>query len=165
MSLRDRVKSEAANGGFRRHPIGTFDATVDSINEKEHEGRTLWEVHIVSGSGKAKVTIWKNTLAEIRNADDEEKYIKSMGRLCRLYTDLGLPEPDGQTDEELENNIYGRLGELLGRACTLVVQADKRNQGEVICFLNAPKGGSTAVTASAASAFDGQPLPAGQIPF
>lgn len=166
MSLRDRVKTEAANGGYRRHPIGNFDATVTSVSEKEHEGRTLWEVHVESNSGKAKTTIWKNTLAEIRNQDDEEKWVKSMARLCRLYTDLGLAEPDGQTDEELENQIYGRLGELIGRACTLVVQKDRKNPDDVICFINAPKGGAAQVSAPPASAFGGQALPSvDDIPF
>jgi hypothetical protein len=121
-------------------------------------------LHVESNSGKARVTIWKNSLLEIANAKDEEKYIKSMGRLCRLYTDLGLAEPDGQTDEELENNIYGRLGEMIGKDCTLVVQSDKQDKTKVVSFINAPKGGATN-SPQPNSAFEGHTLPAGDIPF
>lgn len=173
MGLMDRIKQEAKEGGFKRHPIGTFAATVESVSEKEWDGRIIYEVHVVTDQGKAKVGIWKNTVAELDEAAKrmgsrekaEDGYVKAMGRLCRLYTDLGLAEPHGADEVEMEDNAYGRLGELVDRPCTIVVQEDKKKKGEVIVFINAPQGAQVATGSEPQTAFTAPPPSLDQIPF
>lgn len=161
MSLADRAKAAANETGFQRHPVGVYAAVVTEVKEREHEGQLLYEVHVETNAGKAKVTLWKTTVDDVENgyggkldrAKAEERYVRSIGRILRLYRDLGLEEPAGNSEVELEAECYMRLGELQGRACEIVVQPSKNpaKPGDVVVYINAPKPGA----AAPATAFGG----------
>lgn len=155
MSIRDRIKKEAESGGWRPHPIGSFAGVIEKIDEKEHDGKVLWEISVRTEKGIAKATVWKTTSADIdgelmkfskTRAEAEDKYVKAMGRLCRLFTDVGLEAPDGESEEELENNAYERMGELIDRPCKVVVQANPAKPDSPRVYINAPERGQKSVT-------------------
>jgi hypothetical protein len=176
-SLRDRIKNEAASGGgFRPHPPGTYPGTIVDITQREYQGQQLFEFKVKTDAGTAKTTIWKTTLDDIETlyggraksrAEAEERYVKTMGRLCRMYRDLGLDEPDAQTTEEIEGQAWERLGEMLDRDCTIVVKANPAKPENPTVFINAPRGGARVTTSGpAASAFDeAPPISDSEIPF
>lgn len=179
MSLVNRIRKEIAETtGFREHPVGTFAGVIESVNQKEHEGRILWEIHLRTEKGKPKVTIWKNMASEIDalaskfgdRGKAEERYVKHMARVCRLYADLGLQPVTGESEVDMEDQAYGRLGEMIGKSCTVVVQPDRQDPNKRAIFINAPRGGATVSTSSdldlPTSAFEGQKLPTlEEIPF
>lgn len=173
MSLMDRIKDESQKGGWRPHPIGTFPGKIEEITEKDHEGRSLYEVLITTPEGRAKTTVWVNSAAALDQTDNDqvEKYVKGMARMLRVYRDLGLKEPDGKDETELEKAVYGRLGEWIDRDCQIVVKANKNDANNPIVFINAPQGAKK-VTANSgtytppASAFDNVPaIHPDSIPF
>lgn len=159
MSLKDRIRQEAESGGFRPHPIGTFPGSViEEVREREHDGQTIYEVCARTSRGIAKMAIWKTVhadiqgrLADLNNGDEaaaEDSYVKTMGRLCRLYSDLGCGDPSTEegieTEDELETAIYENLGMLVGRECTVVVQANPQKPESPRVYINAPTKGQAA---------------------
>lgn len=150
MNLRNRIKQEEAAAGSFRHPIGEFDATVEEVKERTHDGQVIYELHVRSDIGKiAKHSVWKNTFDDsigrfmqmgATREQAEDKYAEALGRLCRLYSDLGLESPDGEDHIAIETACYARLGEMVGRPCKLVVVKDKKKEGEVRVFINAAPG-------------------------
>lgn len=171
MSIKDRIKQEAQEGGFRPHPIGTFPGEVVDVIEREWEGRIIFEIQCRTARGKAKTSIWKTTYDDIdslidgvRNKtreDAEDSYVKTIGRLCRLYKDLGLEEPDGDDHVAIEEDAYGRLGELIGQQCTIVVQENKTKPENPFVYINAPReeaeGAHRRAPAKAAATRGGKP--------
>lgn len=168
MSLVDRIKAEGEKS-FVNHPVGTFDAVVEEIVEREWEGVPIYELMIRSQKGVAKVGIWKTVHADIdgrlsagggSHDEAEQKYVKALGRVIRLYRDLGLPAPHGETETAIEEQVYGRMPEMVGKACKLVVQPDRRDQNRVVCFINsakkAEKGNGASVSSAPPVAASGQ---------
>lgn len=149
MNLRDRIKTEASEGGWKPHPVGTYIGEVEDVTEREVQGRIVYELKVRSQAGTASYTVWRNTFDEIEdraaeswNGDIEkatDAYVKSIGRLLRLYSDLGFTEPDGQDQYELEQAAYDGLSALIGAACELVVQANRDEPQRPKVYLNAPK--------------------------
>lgn len=156
MSLRDRIYKEASEGGFRRHPNGTFPAEVIEVKEKDWEGQALIEIWLETPEGKTKKSIWVCRMKDIdgrllerakNRAEAEEWYCNTLSQVVRLYKDLGLRLPEGNSDEEFENEAWGRLGELTGRKCVVVIEnsrtrKDKSGNPEQNVYVNAPKDGA-----------------------
>jgi hypothetical protein len=174
-NYKDAIKAKQAEiGSGKRLSVGKYPGSViTDVNEKSHEGQTLWEVHVETPDGGGdKMTIWYNTHTAISDHASQERYIGSMARLCRLYTDLGLPEPDGPSHVEIEQAAYERLGELKGRKCTVVVQLRrdaKAKPGETNVYINSPSDTSGASTEAAVvprqTAFSGAAPSIDSIPF
>jgi len=155
MSLRDRVKNESAEGGgYRPHPVGNFAAVITEVREKTtKQGRPYYMVKIKTTEGTANHAIFinraqniQNELANIAGSIEaaEDMYVKGLGRLLRSYRDLGLQEPDGASEFEIEEQAYGRLGEWIGRPCMLnVAQNDKDPQNPWININPAQPGQAT----------------------
>lgn len=182
MSLLDRIRKEAAeNTGFRAHPLGEFPAIVEEVKLREHDGQEIYDIHMRTERGKPKVGIFKNTYADVDgrllqicNGDRsqaEDRYVKAMTRLVRLYLDFGLPAPGGDDYESFEREAYGRLGEIIGRSCTVVVQQDRKypkDPSKQAIFINAPRGERVAPPSGPviSSAFDElNPPPIDNPPF
>jgi hypothetical protein len=170
MSLRDRIKNESQNsgGGFRPHPLGNYPGVVEEVREKTLDSdQVVYDIVVRTAEGIAKVGVFKTTVADVEDgyggkldrAAAEDRYVKSIGRVCRLYRDLGLEEPDGGDELELEAATFARLGELVGRVCEVSVQPNRRKPGDVVVYINAPAGGKgpvvTPTGARAAPTFGG----------
>lgn len=180
MNMRDRIKQEQESGGFRPHPVGTYDAVVEEIKERDWQGALIYDIVLRTSEGTCKVGLWKKSwddmqaevdAGRMKQSEAEESYVKAMGRVCRLYSDLGLEAPDGDTHVDIEEQAYERLGELVGRSCSAVVNAkkEKGKEDERIVFINAPKGAQKAGTGRAPArqtqtAFAGSPS-IDEVPF
>lgn len=154
MSLRDRARQEAEEGGFRPHPLGTFPGSeIIEVKDKpvtvDGEETTVYEIKVKSPKGTGRMTIWKTTIADIdgklmshpdvsTREDAEKKYVEALGRVVRLYRDLGLQEPDAESDEDFENAVYDGMGAFVGQPCTLVVLEGKNEQNPRV-FINADR--------------------------
>jgi len=157
-----RKAADESGSSYRPHPLGEFSAVIESVSQREHNGRVIYEVSARSDKGKAKMSIWETKQKDVtgflleRAGGDEvkakENYVKTMSRYVRLYKDLGLADP---TDED---QVYERLGEFQGKSCHLVVQANTRNELNPIVYINAPKRKAGSVTRPAASRAGGEPM-------
>lgn len=150
MSLRDRIKQEQQTiGSFKAHPTGDFDAVITEVKQKEINGAWLFEVHLKTNVGTTKTSIWYQTaqdingkLMELTNGDRtkaEDIYVKGIARLCYTYKILGLGEIDG-TDQQIEQQVYSRLGEWAGRSCRVAVRENKKDENNPYVYINEPKG-------------------------
>lgn len=162
MSVMDRIKKESA-ARFQHHPIGDFAGTVAKVKLKTVNGSELFEIDVTTAEGTAQAGLWKNTFGQINDAAKKnnktvaemtDAYFQHMGRIYRLYQDLGLTPPDADSEIEFEKQAYGRIGEFVGRPCSVKVQANTRDKtkGPVV-FINPPKDGASAAPVS--SAFEG----------
>jgi len=146
MSLVDRIKQEAETGGYSRHPNGTFPAKIVDIVEKEHEGDTIYEFHIETEHGKVKKSIWRVDEQDIERrfgenisqADAEDRLVKAIGGVLRLYKDLGAQMPDGELLSELADSAYTGLGDLIDRPCQVVIAPNKHDPSKQVIFINRP---------------------------
>lgn len=161
-AVMDRIKKESASQ-FQRHPVGDFPGTVAKVTLKEVNGSPLYEIYVQTEHGLAQAGVWKNLFGQIEGAAKKnnksvaemtDSYFKHMGRIYRMYQDLGVTPPEGNSEVEFENLAYGRLGELVGKACTAKVVANQRDPSKApITYINPPKDGATASPVS--SAFEG----------
>lgn len=144
------VKAEDALGGFNRHPRGKFPGVIQEVKLKTlPSGQPIWEISVQTDEGMGQYSIWgwkPNEVAQAKaqaQAGSPEKLQKvqaGIARTKRLFVDLGLAEPEGWAKGE--NSIVGRLGELVGCACTLVVAEDRsdknKDKNKDRVFINAP---------------------------
>ncbi len=146
-SLLERAKKEATEGGFRLHPEGTFHGMIEDVTKRQLEnGSVVYDVKVRTTEGVAKTGIFETSLEEMESGyggkltreKAEERYVRSIGRMIRLYTDLGFQAPDGATEKEVEAQCYGWLGHLKGLACSVVVKNDPHKAGRQFVFINAP---------------------------
>lgn len=161
-AVMDRIKKESASQ-FQRHPVGEFPGTVAKVTLKEVGGQPLYEIHVQTEYGHTSAGIWKNLFGQIESAAKKnnksvgemtDSYFKHMGRIYRMYQDLGAAPPEGNTEVEFENLAYGQFGNLVGKACTVKVVANQRDASKgPITYINPPKDG--AVAGQVTSAFEG----------
>lgn len=152
---RAKEQSKELGGDYQPHPVGDYSGTVTEVKIGDYEGSTFYRIMLQTNIGKiCSQTIWETTTKDIegklatysQNREEAEgKYVKAMARICRLYTDLGLPEPDGENDEQFEKNCYDNLGKLVGRSCKVVVKANPDRPQNPYVYINAPEGGAKAV--------------------
>lgn len=170
-----RIKEEPMQTGWKPHPVGTFKNSVCvEVKEKEFNGNLLYEIHFKTSAGIAKASIWRRTESDIAvisaktgksMKEAEDMYVGAMQRMMRLYTDLGLSEPDAADLKEFEYQCYGRLGELIGRVADIEVKAGKDAKNPTV-YINAPTGGkikNEAVDTPASS--ESGPMDIESIPF
>ena len=141
-----QAKAEDAGPGFNRHPRGKFQGVIEEVKAKTgKQGQPLWEFMVATAEGQGQYTMWGWKPGEVAqakakassgNVEDLQRVQAAMARHKRLFVDLGLAEPE--TWAKGENSILGRMGELIGRPCTLVVQADNRDATKDRVFINAP---------------------------
>lgn len=147
-----RIRAAAQEGGgFKAHPFGTFEGHVENIEERAHEGATIFEFSLRTDKGVARYGLWKVTEEDIegrlleRAGGDpvkaEDDYVNGIAKTCRLYRDLGLADPSLEpgTSEEIEGRVWDRLGEMLGQPCEVVVKEPMRGTRPVV-WINASKG-------------------------
>lgn len=165
-SLKEKMMGEAnKDSGWVAHPVGTFSGVVEEVKMKEHEGTDIYEIFVRSDKGRAKVAIWRTSHTEIdgklttitgSHEKAEERYVKSMARLIRLYKDLGIDMSSAIESEEdqskIEAILYDHLGNLADKACTIVVKTNANDHRNPTVFINAPttmRQGKAGVTHSA----------------
>jgi len=157
--LDNMVKGASADSGYKQHPCGSFDGKVEEIKQKEIGGRPIWNVSVRTTEGLAQYTIWGFNQSDIAqaevNQDKREKILKSITRTKAIYVDLGLPEPQAWSTGD--QSVLGMMGQLKGRACTVVVQPNKYQPGKFVTFINAPNPGAPDVTTQTAQAAATQP--------
>lgn len=139
------AKAEDAGGGFNRHPRGKFQGVIEDVVSKLQQGQPLWELRIGTDAGTGQFTIWGWRAGEVGQAKAQaaagnvealQRIQAAMARYKRLFVDLGLPEPESWAKGQ--NSIVGRLMELVGCRCTLVVQPDRKDASKDRVFINAP---------------------------
>lgn len=130
-SLWGRVKAEDAKTGYVAHPVGTYNGIVTGIEEKEYEGKAIYEMIIQTDVGIAKHGIWDLDEADYEKVG-EERFLATLARYKKLVVDLGQVEP-GSYEEWLR-----ALGNTVGSSCSIKVVASNKKPGEVIVFVNAP---------------------------
>lgn len=141
-----QAKAEDAGNNFNRHPRGKFQGVIEEIKAKTTpQGQGIWELYVATSEGQGQFTIWGWKPGEVAqakakassgNVEALQQIQAAMARHKRLFVDCGLQEPD--TWAKGDNSILGRMGELIGRPCTLVVQADRRDASKDRVFINAP---------------------------
>lgn len=161
-AVMDRIKKESAQR-FQHHRVGDFPGTIAKVLLKTINGSEMYEITIQTAEGHAQATLWRNLFGQIEGAAKKnnkplaemtDAYFKHMGRIYRLYQDLGLTPPEGNTEVEFENAAYGRLGEFVGKPCTAKVVANQRDPSKgPITYINPPAAGASA--APITSAFEG----------
>lgn len=127
--LWEDVTAAEAGEGFKPHPIGTFKGVITEIEEKSHEGKQIYELHIQTDHGKARFAVWEVDDDDVARIG-VEKARAQLARYKRLVVDLGQPEPRNY-DEWLR-----ALGQTIGATCQLKVVENKKKPGEVIVFIN-----------------------------
>lgn len=140
------ARAADAPTGFTRHPLGDFQGKFEKLLKKNHNDMAIWEFTIVTDVGEAQYPIFGFKPGEAAAAkakakagvdDDLKKIQQKIARTKRLFVDVGLEEPE--TWAQGDNSVLGRLEELIGRECTLVVRPNKKKPGEVMVFVNAPR--------------------------
>lgn len=143
--IASQAKAEDVPVGGGRHPRGKFQGIVEEIVTKTWQGQPMWVLRIGTSEGVGEFTLWgwkpgevaqAKAQAQAGNVEALQRVQASMARHKRLFVDLGLQEPD--TWAKGENSIVGRLMELQGRQCTLVVQPDRQKPDRDRVFINAP---------------------------
>lgn len=145
--LAGQAKAADATTGFARHPRGKWAGVIGDITKKDVRGQALWEIEVATEKGIGVFTVWgfkpgeaaaAKAKAAAGDTKDLERTTKTIARYKRIFTDLGLPEPQGWANGP--DSVIGSLGKLSGKACTLVVQEDRRDANKDAVFLNAPAG-------------------------
>lgn len=143
MNLIDEINDKTKSLG--RHPLGTFDdCVIEDIKEVSVNGRVKYEINVRSKHGLQRVDVFApNAAFEFSQTnrtqeDIKELYVGNMARFRRLYIDLGLAEPTAKDHVELEKVLAARLGEMVGRACKLTVQEDKKDPRYVRAYISKP---------------------------
>jgi len=156
MSFRDRIKgAQNEIGQFKAHPVGDFDGVITEVKRKEAKDRNgnmigyVFEVIVKTNAGTARQSIWYQTMQDIGGkllslaqgdqSKAEDIYVRAIARLCHTYKELGLGDIDG-SDQEIEQAVYGRLGEWVNRPCHLAVRKNERDANNPYIYINAPKG-------------------------
>lgn len=143
--IASEAKADQAQSGFNRHPRGSFQGTVSDIVQKDLSGQPVWEILVQTDAGVGQFTLWGWKPGEVAQAKAQaasgnvealQKVQGAMARHKRLFVDLGLQEPESWAKGP--NSIVGRLGELRGCECTLVVQPDRKKPERDKVFINAP---------------------------
>lgn len=139
------AKAADAPTGPGRHPPGKFPGVVEEIIQKDWQGQPIWNFKIRTDVGVAEYALfgWKagevaaaKAQAQVGNVEALQRVQSTMARHKRLFVDLGLAEPEGWAKGP--NSILARLGELIGCACEVVVQPDRRDATKTRVFINAP---------------------------
>lgn len=140
-----QVKAEDSGAGFNHHPRGKFQGIIEEVVSKAWQGQQMWVLRVGTSEGVAESTLWGWKPGEVAaakakaasgNVEDLQRVQATMARHKRLFVDVGLPEPE--TWAKGDNSIVGRIPELQGKRCTVVVQADKKNPTRDRVFINAP---------------------------
>lgn len=145
MDINQLAMGAAPNDGFKQHPCGEFNAIVKSITQKMVVDRRVWELELETSAGTCSYTIWDFNQSDIQRLYSDpsfkDKVINAIGRVKRLFVDLGCASVDDVTKIPWDTghiNCVAMLPTLKGKRCTAVVMESSRKAGQRVVFINAP---------------------------
>lgn len=145
-------------GTFTPHPLGGFNGVIESIVKKKvkldnrPDECPIYEVVAKTAYGTAQYTIWGYTQHDVsqimQGGQARELFDKTMGRLKRLFVDLGVWTEDlinqspvlwhGDRSPAVLNDMH----QLQGKRCWVAVLDSLTHPGDPkkrTVFLNAPR--------------------------
>jgi hypothetical protein len=150
----------AEPGTFTPHPLGEFPGKVVNVSGrkvKTHDRGEVpvYEIEAQTSHGMARYSIWGYVQADVaeimQGGKAREQFNKTIGRVKRLYVDLGVWSGDDALGTVLwageGRSILGDMSRLVGKDCWVVCrpsQKDPNDAGKRVVFLNAPRPGQSA---------------------
>lgn len=164
MNLDDLARGQgAAEGGFQRHPVGDYNGQVENIKQREVKGTPVWDINITTEAGIARHQIWGFSQADLQEAgrsqDAQDKAIRKIGYIKKLYVDLGVwPNDEAVVKAKSWSDIMQDMQFLIGKLCHVRVEASRKKEGEVVVWVNPPAEGAVQPVQQQAAVGNGQPV-------
>lgn len=176
--LNELSSTIAPSSGFRQLAPGKYDGQITGIVQKELNGTPIWEIDIETSSGKTNATLWGFQATELelaerdhRAGNQDSKYLKNVmmtiDRAKKMLCEVGVWDASNVDDVKSrpwsggDRSVLGSLAKMIGKPCSVFVQARTDNPAKVNVYINAPRNG-TAVSGgqslgSAPTGFDHPP--------